>query len=52
MNKGFKFVKSEKENLFGETIRFKRGEVHGVQPFGYLVHLEDDFIREVDFLRW
>ena len=49
MGKGLKFVKGE--NCYGKTIEFKRGEVPGVQPFGYLVLLEDDFIREVDFLK-
>ena len=51
MGKGLKFVKGEKRSSYGETIRFKRGEIFSVEPFGYLVLLEDDFIREVDFLK-
>ena len=45
LNKGFKFMKIEKENRLFQTIRFKRGEVCSVQPFGYLVVLEDDYIN-------
>ena len=50
LGKYLKFVKGE-ERMY-ETIGFERGEVPGLQPFGSLVILEDDFIREVDFLNW
>ena len=52
LNKGLEFVKSAKWNSYGKTIEYKRGEVPGVQPFGSLVLLEDDYFRKVDFLNW
>ena len=46
-------IKILNKNDWNEAMRIiKRGEISCVKPFGSLIVIEDDFIREVDFLKW